>query len=88
MTQVGRGHSFVRSPRHRDQTPRPRVKEVPDDHDYYADAPTLAGAPALSGLKSVAEIAEEKGEPFDANSALTPKHVVQLGPHPGESSAG
>ena len=57
--------------------------------DYYADAPTLAGAPALSGLKSVAEIAEEKGDdPFDANSALAPKQVVQLGPHPGESPTG
>jgi hypothetical protein len=58
--------------------------------DYYTDARTLAGAPALSGLKSVAEMAEAKGDdPLDANSAPpTAKQVVQLGPHPGESPAG
>jgi len=57
--------------------------------DYYADAPTLAGAPALSWLKSVAEMAEEKGDdPFDANSTPAPKQVIQLGPRPGESPTG
>jgi hypothetical protein len=57
--------------------------------DYYADAPTLAGAPALSGLKSVAEVAQEKGDdPFSAMIAVKPKEVIQLGPHPGKSSIG
>jgi hypothetical protein len=54
--------------------------------DYYADTPTLAGAPALSGLKSVTEIADEKGDaPLDANAPVAVNHIIQLGPQGGES---
>lgn len=51
--------------------------------DYYdADARTLAGAPELSMLKSVTEMAEEKGEnPQGSDSHIEPKHIVALGPN-------
>jgi hypothetical protein len=53
--------------------------------DYYAaDVETLAGAPALALVKSVAEIAEEKGDaPFDTEVGIDPAPVIELGPGPG-----
>jgi len=50
--------------------------------DYYADdLATLAGAPELTRLKSVAEMAEEKGEdPLGPEEPVEPKVVVRLGP--------
>ena len=57
--------------------------------DYYDDAPTLAGAPVLSGLRSVAEIDEAAGgAPFSANGPLTPSEIIPLGPHGGKTSSG
>jgi hypothetical protein len=56
--------------------------------DYYADAETLAGAPALSALRSVAEMAGDKGDPYGANGPVAPDKVVQLGSRPGESPPG
>jgi hypothetical protein len=48
--------------------------------DYYDDgAEALEGAPALSGLKSVAELGKEKGNiPLPENESVTPETVVQL----------
>jgi hypothetical protein len=48
--------------------------------DYYDDnAKALEGAPALSGLKSVAELGEEKGDvPLPENESVTPEMVVKL----------
>jgi hypothetical protein len=48
--------------------------------DFYADGATaLAGAPALAGLKSVAELGAEKGDvPLPENESVTPETVVQL----------
>jgi hypothetical protein len=48
--------------------------------DYYDDsAKALEGAPALSGLKSVAELGEEKGDvPLPENESVTPETVVKL----------
>jgi hypothetical protein len=50
--------------------------------DYYAaDVQTLAGAPGLTAVKSVAEMAEEKGEdPLGTQEPVDPKLVVKLGP--------
>src|SRR5262245_31083645 len=57
--------------------------------DYYAaDVETLAGAPALALVKSVGEIAVEKGEPmgdeqmemFGPGGGVKPGKVIDLGP--------
>ena len=50
--------------------------------DYYAaDVETLAGAPALTLVKSVAELAAEKGEQvLGPDGEVEPGKVVQLGP--------
>ena len=48
--------------------------------DYYDDrAEALAGAPALAGLKSVAELGQEKGDaPLPENESVTPENIVKL----------
>ena len=48
--------------------------------DYYDDRATaLDGAPALAGLKSVAELGQEKGDvPLPENESVTPETVIQL----------
>jgi hypothetical protein len=48
--------------------------------DYYDDqAEALAGAPALAGLKSVAELGAEKGDvPLPENESVTPEKVIKL----------
>ena len=48
--------------------------------DYYAgDVEAVAGATALKGLASVAEMGEQKGEtPLPENEAPTVPHVVGL----------
>ena len=52
--------------------------------DYYAaDVETLAGAPALALVKSVAEMAAEKGEQmemFRPDGGVNPGTVIDLGP--------
>ena len=49
--------------------------------DYYAEAETLAGAKALALVKSVAELAAEKGEQvLGPDGEVEPGNVVQLGP--------
>jgi hypothetical protein len=50
--------------------------------DYYAaDVATLAGAPELTAVKSVTEMAEQKGEdPLGPETPVDPKLVVKLGP--------
>ena len=52
--------------------------------DYYAvDLETLAGAPALALVKSVAEMAAEKGEQmetFGPDAGVNPGTVIDLGP--------
>jgi hypothetical protein len=50
--------------------------------DYYAaDRETLAGAPELALVKSVAEIAEEKGDDsLDPEGGVEPATVIELGP--------
>jgi hypothetical protein len=50
--------------------------------DYYAaDLETLAGAPALTLVKSVAELAAEKGEqPLGPDGEVEPAAVIELGP--------
>ena len=48
--------------------------------DYYAEAETLAGAPALTMVKSVAELAAEKGEQvLGPDGDVEPVNVVQIG---------
>ncbi len=48
--------------------------------DYYAEAETLAGAPALTMVKSVAELAAEKGEQvLGPDGDVDPGNVVQIG---------
>jgi hypothetical protein len=51
--------------------------------DYYAaDVETLAGAPELALVKSVAEIAADKGDPpLDPLGEIEPATVIDLGPH-------
>jgi hypothetical protein len=48
--------------------------------DYYDDKATaLDGAPALAGLKSVAEMGAAKGDvPLPENESVTPERVVEL----------
>jgi hypothetical protein len=47
--------------------------------DYYDDAPALAGAPPLQGLKSIATLAiEKKDVPLPENESVTPAVIVQL----------
>jgi hypothetical protein len=55
--------------------------------DYYdAELKSLAGAPTLSMLKSVAETAEEKGvNPQGSDAHVEPKDVVVLGPQPAKT---
>jgi hypothetical protein len=50
--------------------------------DYYAaDLETLAGSPELALVKSVAEIAEEKGDdPLDPEGGIAPATVIELRP--------
>jgi hypothetical protein len=50
--------------------------------DYYAaDLETLAGAPELAVVKSVAEVAGEKGEdPLGPDGEVDPAEVIDLGP--------
>jgi hypothetical protein len=50
--------------------------------DYYAaDVETLAGAPELALVKSVAEIAADKGDPpLDPEGQIGPATVIDLGP--------
>ena len=49
--------------------------------DYYWGSPTLAGAPALSGLKSVNEMSQNPPEATVGIEAATdPSQVVLLGP--------
>ena len=49
--------------------------------DYYAEAETLAGAKELALVKSVAELAAEKGEQvLGPDGEVEPGNVVQLGP--------
>jgi hypothetical protein len=50
--------------------------------DYYAaDLETLAGAPELTLVKSVAEMAAEKGEqPLGPDGEVDPAAVIPLGP--------
>jgi hypothetical protein len=57
--------------------------------DYYAaDLETLAGAPELALVKSMAEIAEEKGhDPLDPEANLGPSTVIELGPNRPPHSA-
>ena len=57
--------------------------------DYYAaDLETLAGAPALALVKSVAEMAVEKGEQvLGSNGEVSPGKVIRLGPKPPPSGA-
>jgi hypothetical protein len=58
--------------------------------DYYAaDLETLAGAPALTLVKSVAEVAAEKGEqPLGPDGEVNPGLVIELGPGKAQLSAG
>ena len=54
--------------------------------DYEGAGETLAGAPALTMLKSVTEMAEERGDaPIGDNGSVKPGPVVELGPKPGAS---
>jgi hypothetical protein len=48
--------------------------------DYYDDrTKALDGAPALAGLKSVAEMGEQKGDvPLPENEPVTPERIIQL----------
>ena len=49
--------------------------------DYYAEAETLPGAKELALVKSVAELAAEKGEQvLGPDGEVEPGNVVQLGP--------
>jgi hypothetical protein len=49
--------------------------------DYYAEAETLPGAKELALVKSVAELAAEKGEQvLGPDGEVEPGHVVRLGP--------
>jgi hypothetical protein len=49
--------------------------------DYYAEAETLAGAKELALVKSVAELAAEKGEQvLGPDGEVEPGNVLQLGP--------
>jgi hypothetical protein len=58
--------------------------------DYYAaDLETLAGAPALTLVKSVAEMAAEKGEqPLGPDGEVNPGTVIALGPGKPSSPQG
>ena len=47
--------------------------------DYYAaDAKALEGAERLKGLKSVAKIGAEKGEPLSGNEAVDAERVIRI----------
>lgn len=48
--------------------------------EYYAEnLDALAGTPALAGLKSVAQMGEEKGDvPLPENEPVTPENIVHL----------
>jgi hypothetical protein len=58
--------------------------------DYYAaDLETLAGAPALALIKSVAELAAEKGEQaLGPDGEVNPGVVIELGPGRAQPSSG
>jgi hypothetical protein len=58
--------------------------------DYYAaDLETLAGAPALTLVKSVAEMAAEKGEqPLGPDEEVDPSVVIDIGPGKPRPPAG
>lgn len=47
--------------------------------DYYSDAPALEGSKKLAGLKSVADMAKDKGDvPLPENESVTPETVIKL----------
>jgi len=55
--------------------------------DYYAEAETLPGAKELALVKSVAELASEKGEQvLGPDAKVEPGNVVQLGPQTAAKS--
>ena len=58
--------------------------------DYYAaDVETLGGAQALASVKSVAEMAEAKGEQvLDPDGEVDPDTIVHLGPGKSAYSKG
>ena len=54
--------------------------------DYAGTGETLPGAPELTMLKSVSEVAEEKGhDPIGGNGSVEASPVTELGPKPGAS---
>jgi len=65
--------------------PPPTAKEYTEAglpwFDYYDDLKALKGSELLAGLKSVIEMAKEKGQVVvPDNESLTPKNVVDLSP--------
>ena len=60
--------------------------------EYYSDGlDAVEGAEVLAGVKSVTELAEEKGEvALPENESVTPEHVVKLraGLRPGQVREG
>jgi hypothetical protein len=51
--------------------------------DYYRDdLAALPGSDALAGVKSVATVAAEKGDPLSGNGSLQPKLIIQHGNAP------
>ena len=47
--------------------------------DYYADAPAVPGSPTLAKVKSVTQLAKEKGDkPLPENEPVDPKNVVAI----------
>ena len=54
--------------------------------DYAGAGETLPGAPELTMLKSVSEVADEKGhDPIGGNASVDAGPVIELGPKPGAS---
>ena len=49
--------------------------------NYYADLETLGGAPALTRVKAVAEVAAEKGEQvLGPDGEVNPDTIITIGP--------
>ena len=47
--------------------------------DYYGEQPAVGGSGTLSGMKSVAQLGEEKGEkPLPENESVTPTRIIKL----------
>ena len=64
-------------------TAPPTAKEYTDAglpwFDYYDERPAREGSEALAGLKSVAELALERGDvPLPENAPVTPENVIAL----------